>query len=453
MIEDKKETQELNHQERIEMLSNSIYKERLARRLKYYRLGSVITYKQLVCIGLALVTLALMFIHPAFLIGTFICVLAYLWFGKVVPQSSQRLVWGYVDEVLNENGFTVDLKDKAFKNRIDYTTNQVNMQPLGEYDLQDLLDKDVDRMTTSNQAITFSTSHLRGSIYKQTAETKHTNEKGQVSYTTFFDGVVIQLEPLRIEKGWFANELGIQIKPIGKMRRLFQDTISNMSETLKDIPFGYEEMNDKMLMQIEARWFIKDKDHEKQAAQLVSKSMEEVLYRLFEQYGPYWLKIKGGKIWIALDQVVDLKEMFSKTKVLKKDYLPTYSMSSSSFDPRKWGHLMYLIGIFEGLHFHLNYHYNADSLGDRQLHSVYGDLTRNFVDVEQDEELKQWVKELDRLAKVPTFASEVMIEKMRKEIDLELENEKVEDGTDLKESSIPRVTDEDLEKVDIDLFE
>lgn len=360
------QTEKISHDERARMAIDETYLTQLAKALRYWKASRAFA-PMVVWLGFSSILLALL-----------ILVFANMWVLLIIPGGlivaamiihgqrknvSDDVVWSVVREHYQKQGFNIDCQSLD-------ATNELSLD-----ELSDLINKSLDRHQLRDEGLRFATNNVGGHIYHYTAEKRHVNEKGNVSYSTVFDGIVISLDPMSL-----SMEYDIQISPISKMGRLVQDTLSTISNTFSDVRFSNEELNDRLVLKTEGYW--NGTKNNEWLGQRFSTNLEEVFYQLYQHYGVFWTRMYRGKIWLAFPEVSGL--IFSGEGRLNRYMLPNSSITTENFEPRKWSELFYIIGVMEALVFNVQHMLSNDDVSEMKLASDFDTLIKNKTDVEKE---------------------------------------------------------------------
>lgn len=253
------------------------------------------------------------------------------------------------------------------------------------------------------------------------------NSKGQKSDKTVFNGIYISLEPVQDYQDFeksdgllnqiLQSDLEIQIAPISKIGRLFQDTVSSISGALADVRFSNEELNDVLSLKIEN--LLSRTEKLKELSGKFSTSMEEILYQLYKNYGPFYMKIHKGKISIAFNYASF--NLFNNNKSFSQDYLLKESIDEKLISPKKWGHLLYLIGVCEALKFHL-LQMSVNNLDDK--HKLASDFDNLLTQADlESEDLTLLEKEIKQDTQVGFVLSNEVVSQIKQEYENKIKGE------------------------------
>lgn len=360
------QTEKISHDERARMAIDETYLTQLAKALRYWKSSRALA-PMVVWLGFSSILLALL-----------ILVFANMWVLLIIPGGlivaamiihgqrknvSDDVVWSVVREHYQKHGFNIDCQSLD-------ATNELSLD-----ELSNLINKSLDRHQLRDEGLRFATNNVGGHIYHYIAEKRHVNEKGNVSYSTVFDGIVISLDPMSL-----SMEYDIQISPISKMGRLVQDTLSTISNTFSDVRFSNEELNDRLVLKTEGYW--NGTKNNEWLGQRFSTNLEEVFYQLYQHYGVFWTRMYRGKIWLAFPEVSGL--IFSGEGRLNRYMLPNSSITTENFEPRKWSELFYIIGVMEALVFNVQHMLSNDDVSEMKLASDFDTLIKNKTDVEKE---------------------------------------------------------------------
>lgn len=437
MGDSRKYTYQQDMQERSRILVDKEYQKELGRRIKVYRLSHAVPLLSWVGALIAVIGLVLaILLNLPILILLFgiVGIGMFIWFKVQMKPMSDSVIWDYVNQYYDSHGFrfrtgsVYELPKQDYKHYKVPTLNQV----------EDILNKKLESVSTEGSGVYFGTDNTSGIIFgvKATCVEGDDQKDGDVvdavggalinglagalgasskpkekKIITAFDGIVIRLE--RVEDydesrvldnqnilQLFEGDTKVSIVPATMGGKLWSSVLGMVSKNFKDIPFQNTKLNDKLSMRVENDFFVRSKKSE-QFLNKFTISFEEVLYQLFELYGPFYMQIEGGQLWLALDT---RGKLFSKNKKFKDSYKVYRGQSEETFAPERWTHLFNLVSILEALTFYLvemNENENK-SFDITQQHSVFDTLVKSKINTETKDFREgnyQWLKELRELTK------------------------------------------------------
>lgn len=407
--------EKINHEQRVQIVANEDYLRKMRAMLKYYKATRAWTTNALIFFVLALVwAVFFVFVIKNYLLAllSILLLLVCMYFNNTRQKMPDGEILKEIKDYLDSNGFKIDLQPEdtaVFLNKVD----------MGEF--KDLINNySVDEIHISPNRIRFENENIGGTIFEYYAEDIQIGPKGQKTRNIVFDGIIISLdrnyeytenkmETNNTVKKFLEDDfLEIQIAPISKLGRLFQDTVSSISGSLADIRFSNEELNDVMSLKTEN--LINKSLKNQQLEEKFSSRMEEAIYQLYSKYGPFYMKIHKGKIRLAFNS----GGLFNKNS-LRPSLLPNKRIDENLLSVYRWGHLLYLIGVMENLMFNLSQ--MSDTLIDdkNKLASDFDDLL-DMEDLTTDE-----IQELDKDTRTQTRVPFVLSDEKLKEIKEEYE--------------------------------
>lgn len=396
------QTEKMSHDERVKIAVDEDYLTQLAKALRYWKASRSLSPKAMILFATGLVSaigilfftnISLLLIIPAVLL------LVAFFYQQKRKAVDDTIIWDIVESHYLYKGFNLNMDP------VDSDTD------LQMYELSELIDISLDRFRiVPNRKIEFSTNNGMGYVFQCIGETQSTDEKGNIRYQTVFDGVVIKMTGhINTTHQSSAN---IQISPVSKLGRLFQDTISSISNHFSDVRFSNEDLNEVFVLKTEGMFDRADKNE--WIAQRFSTNMEEVIYQMYDHYGKFHMRVAGHKIWVAFPSGSFAADILSRSGRFDRFMLPTQALNADNFHPKKWGHLMYVIGLFESMFFHLKEMLGHVDEHQIQLASDFDYLIKNFADLD-DEELRQRFNEFKKLINVPKILSDEQVAKYQKE--------------------------------------
>lgn len=403
---DKKVSIEFSVSDKIEILKNPEYLDSIYKKLKALRITTKLHVKQL---KIMLMTLGVSIIGWFFIKDWTIIILIV----GVGVAYYHRIKESIITE------------QEIKQYQLDYIRSQINLDikfsntlGLNRYEMEDLIDKEFDKISYDKDNIVVKDERNEFYMLKNTRFIKiYEDEKGRKLERTIFNGSIFVLPfDKALVSSLNEDKTGIQIKPISKLGRLVQDTISSYSKSVfHDIPFSNEELNDVMKMQIERGLLDIDKskdDLEEELLKLLTTTLEEVFYQINLKYGSFYLKIKNKKLLLAIDKGGLVGKGFLTA------YFPTNRCSDYEFSIEKWFHFFYMIGCLQAMRYHIHTFLGINtSLGKEIANeaSVYNYLVMNS-DLPDKEEINAYNQEFKSRTDLPLFVSDEFINLIKEDL-------------------------------------
>lgn len=221
-----------------------------------------------------------------------------IWLGIIISVLGLLLYWFILRKVVNKSYTKEDIIRTILNDSLegDFEVTVENDIQIRKTVISELIEKPIDKVSILPNKLLTHFSRDLCEISEVTAYTETNNGDGKSHKSTVFDGfVAYMLLDSLVDSG-----LNLQIKPISKVGRMLQDTVSGYSSKLSDIPFSNEELNDKMKMYVDTSIFNKSDMDTENVLKVITGTVEELVYKLYKVYGSFYLDIHAGRLLVGL---------------------------------------------------------------------------------------------------------------------------------------------------------